>query len=96
LKQQSIRLTATTLDLKKEIPRKERILEKTHTRMKKEENENKKKIKENIMEFQHHWTQRCTRVQNSYARWGIQEKIKERITKQHENRKKRKIGKEHK
>jgi hypothetical protein len=34
-------------------------------------------------------------VQNSYARWGIQEKIKERIT-EHENRKKRKIGKEHK
>jgi hypothetical protein len=72
--------------------------------MKKEEKENKKKIKENIMKFQHwiwehiynHWTQRCIKVQNSYIRRGIQEKIKERITEQHENRKKRKIGKEHK
>jgi hypothetical protein len=44
------------------------------------------KIKENTIEFQH-WirehiqnpTHKCTRVQYNYARWGIQEKIKERI-----------------
>jgi ActR/RegA family two-component response regulator len=54
---------------KRSTIKRKNISEEIITRMKKEEKENKKKIKENIMEFQHwiwehihyHWTQRCTK-----------------------------------